>query len=162
MNDTKGPILTELLVKYADKTVHVPMRKLLEVLKLPSNYLQAGVAVKQDGTCLTALTDIEPSGEYPGIVVDGHDANGEKIYVARAELPSEDFPNAVTAMLYAGYENYETNEPVAVVRTSLMSREELNAAAQSGSGLPRKIVYINDDVACSRSDKHGIDQEHDG
>ena len=87
--------------------------------------------------------------EYPGINVDAtHDAH--KLYITNIELPSVTCPKAITARLYAGYDAFETDGPIAIVKHTLQDKATLKALttrAKEGKPMPTKLVYIDTDVS---------------
>ena len=123
-------ILTALNITEADNSVCA--------LKLTRNNL-----------LLTAMASDDL--DYPGITLDAKDANNQPIYLAQAELPNSDYPDAICARLYAGYAGCETDEPIAMVKTALLPPDVVQAKAELAPAC--KTVYL--------SKEHAVTDDYD-
>lgn len=101
------------------------------------------MTLKRDGRALTALASDDL--DYPGINLDGSDEHGQSIYLAQAELPNQDYPKAICVRLYAGYEQAETDEPLAMVRNDLM--EPIQVCVKGAAGPTPRTVYLDEKLA---------------
>lgn len=138
-----------VLLKYREnngplRTMSLSLHELSD--KLGLNHLtieSVGVAVSKDGRELTAM--ISGDEAYPSIAVDGEDGSGNALYLSHVELPNEDYPDAITARLYAGYANFESDEPMVIVAHKLYSDEKLQALANDppAARMNSKCVYVD-------------------
>lgn len=140
------------------------MEHLMHLLGLP-DIQEIGIRIEnQDNVQLDATASVDDT-KYPGIDVDAYDASGKQIYLTRAKLPNESFPDTVTAILYAGYACYEHNAPIAIVPTKLLNEKELAKRAdanQNANYSPTKLIHIDYDLArpCPWNDTEHL-REHD-
>lgn len=115
--------------------------------------LEIGLEVEKDDASLAAMTS-PFENDYPGITLDGTDSNGRTMFLAQCELPNVQYPDAVTARLYAGYEDCETDAPVVFMKHRLLGTPEVERrkaiAGTSGPRVRRKLVYVDGDLAESR------------
>lgn len=115
--------------------------------------LEIGLEVEKDGSSLVAMAS-PFENDYPGITLDGTDPDGRTMFLAQCELPSVQYPDTITARLYAGYETCETDEPVVFMKHRLLGTPEVERrkalAGASGPRVRRKLVYVDGDLAKSR------------
>lgn len=70
---------------------------------------------EKDGCRLEAT--VSSDSMYPGFSIDGY--NGDRpFWLANVELPNESYPHDFVARLYAGCADYETDEPIAMVKSN--------------------------------------------
>lgn len=143
------PTTTSIVLRWADRSreTEVGLEKLLELLgKDPSDPpVEAVLRVAREDCAMTA--SVEPKEkEYPGIAIDAEDARKQQLYVCRAEMPHEDLPDSIEARLYAGYADYETDAPIAMVKHRLNDMGYCEAGKDFGGD---KIVYVDTDLALS-------------
>lgn len=140
------------------------MEQLIQQLGLP-DIQEIGIRIEnQDGVQLDTTASVDDM-KYPGIDIDACDASGEQIYLTRAQLPNESFPDTITARLYAGYACYESNSPIATIPTRLLNKKELARRAdanQNAAYSPAKLIHIDYDLArpCPWNDTEHL-REHD-
>lgn len=150
--DTTAPVndyQESVLLKYREnngplRTMSLSLPELSDKLGLNHLVIKSmGVAVSKDGRELTAM--ISGGEAYPSIAVDGEDGSGNVLYLSHVELPNEDYPDAITARLYAGYANFESNEPIVIVAHKLYSDEKLQALANDppAARMNSKCVYVD-------------------
>lgn len=136
------------------------MEQLIQQLGIP-DIQEIGIRIEnQDNIELNTTASVHDM-KYPGVDIDACDASGEQIYLARAQLPNESFPDTVTARLYAGYACYESNSPIATVPTRLLNKKELARRADANYS-PAKLIHIDYDLArpCPWNDTGHL-REHD-
>lgn len=150
--DAKAPVndyRESILLKYREndgplRTMSLSLPELSD--KLGLNHLtieSVGVSVSKDGRELTAM--ISGDEAYPSIAVDGEDGSGNALYLSHVELPNEDYPDAITARLYAGYANFESDEPMVIVAHKLYSDKKLQELADDppAARMNSKCVYVD-------------------
>lgn len=138
-----------VLLKYREnneplRTMSLSLPELSDKLGLNHLVIESvGVSVSKDGRELTAM--ISGDEAYPSIAVDGEDGSGNALYLSHVELPNEDYPDAITARLYAGYANFESDEPMVIVAHKLYSDEKLQALANDppAARMNSKCVYVD-------------------
>lgn len=86
-----------------------------------------------------------PENEYAGIDVDAYTKNGQLYYLANFELPNMDYKNDITARLYAGNAEYETDAPIALAKHNIHPENQQEKYTSPDS--PTKIVYIDTELA---------------
>lgn len=110
--------------------------------------MELGIFVDKNGESLQA--SVQPKEQdYPGITVDGFDADGEQVYLANAELPNETYPQSIAARLYAGYAAYEFDGPIAIVTHGIRDAEQTKQRAAEQKQFT-KIVYVDPESAQHR------------
>lgn len=150
--DTKTPsndYQESVLLKYREndgplRTMSLSLPELSDKLGLNHLVIESvGVAVSKDGRELTAM--ISGDEAYPSIAVDGEDGSGNALYLSHVELPNEDYPDAITARLYAGYANFESDEPMVIVAHKLYSDKKLQELADDppAARMNSKCVYVD-------------------
>ena len=150
--DTKTPsndYQESVLLKYREndgplRTMTLSLPELSDKLGLSHLVIESvGVAVSKDGHELTAM--ISGDEAYPSIAVDGEDGSGNALYLSHVELPNEDYPDAITARLYAGYANFESDEPMVIVAHKLYSDKKLQELADDppAARMNSKCVYVD-------------------
>ncbi len=112
------------------------------------------VTLSQGNKSLFAIA--EPDEEYPAITVDG-EADEKKFFLANIELPNPMYPNDFTSRLYAGCANYETDGPIAIVKSRIDGKKPSGKAYVDGDILT-KIVYVDTDEAQYRPWKGDLTQ----
>lgn len=114
---------------------------------------EIGLEVEKNDASLTAVAS-PFENDYPGITLDGTDPDGRTLFLAQCELPNVQYPDTITARLYAGYEACETDEPVVFMKHRLLGTPEVERrktlAGASGPRVRRKLVYVDGDLAKSR------------
>lgn len=151
-----------LRIKRNDIEREIPLKDILEKFGIPLTDTDATVSLETEHEGVRLIVSTE-AGEkdYPGFNVDAKDRNGRDIYLANMEFPNESFPDSVATRLYAGYADFETDEPIALVRTRLRSVEEidrLDEATAAMNGM-RKYVHVDYDAAAVRNWKSNKDLE---
>lgn len=112
--------------------------------------LEVGLEVEKDDASLAAV--VSPfENDYPGITLDGTDPDARTLFLAQCELPNVQYPDTITARLYAGYEACETDEPIVFMKHRLLKTHEIERRAKlagaSGPRIRRKLVYVDGDLA---------------
>lgn len=112
--------------------------------------LEVGLEVEKDDASLAAV--VSPfENDYPGITLDGTDPDARTLFLAQCELPNVQYPDTITARLYAGYEACETDEPIVFMKHPLLKTHEIERRAKlagaSGPRIRRKLVYVDGDLA---------------
>ena len=146
-----------IAVRSDDKTTLIPVSELLRLTNLGPNASEIALVVEQAGTKLCAAASVGER-ECPNIMVDAVDSYGEDLYLANVQLPNEEYPSQITARLYAGYAKFETDQPIALVSTTLKDWQELAEAEyeiEKKQFVPKtRLVGINHDFAAPVSDRH--------
>lgn len=142
----------ELTYPNRREPIHIPLADILAWQGLKQMPLTATLALTRDNIKLEAQGNLE--NEYPGFLITAKDANGEPITLANAELPNADMPDTLTARLYAGYDAFETDCPIAEVETRLRTADEMmlmdRLNNRTGRGLT-KLINVDYDLAYVQS-----------
>ncbi len=149
MSNTEKPVTVNLHITYADgKSIAVSLPDLLKALGQNKAVSTIGLSVTQNQQSLVATLSPDES-DYPSITIDGVDKQNNPVYLTTVELPNADNPDAMTARLYAGVAEYETDEPIAFVRHKVDDPEFIqNHTRRKAAGEPvTKIVYVDTDAA---------------
>lgn len=99
--------------------------------------------VEHDGMKLVADTDAREE-EYRGITIAGY-AHNRDYNLASVELPGGMCPDSFTSMLYAGCTEYESDEPIACVKSSVEWLEPGCSLLEPPE--VTKCVYVEESVA---------------
>ena len=131
-----------------EQTFQISMADLAKLLQVPEKDIETvGTKVEQQGCSLE--TDMRVNdNDYPGVDVDGTSPRGT-FYLANVELPNADVPHAFTARLYAGCSEYETDSPIAMVKSDIHGVGKNQKAFTEDAELT-KIVYVDNQTAASR------------
>ena len=151
---------TGIELQIDNNKIVVPLQKLMSALGLnPDNPpVEINLYAEKNGERLVANVATRDD-EYVGIYIDGFDSDGNPLYLAHCELPTESAPDSIEARLYAGYADYETDVPIAVVTHDIRDRKRLHERAESNKGYT-KIVHVDTEVAQSRRMIEGMRIEH--
>lgn len=120
----KKPADVAVFIEFENTTVRIPINEIIKKFALGGNPNIAGITVTKDSRLLKSFTSLNEA-EYPSIYTDAEDENKETIWLANAELPNEDYPDSITARLYAGYEALGKDEPIEKVTVKLLTKQEL-------------------------------------
>lgn len=140
-----------------DGSVTITLDALLKqysALGLNADYLTVEL-VKNGKTLKVSINDDE---DYPSVAIDGSDQHDQEVYLAQAELPNEDYPDAFTARLYAGYAACETDEPIAMVKADILSKEQLQERTEAVKQRKKpylKTLSIDEDLVTIQTFENG-------
>ena len=136
-------IVLRLKTRYED--IAVPIASIARHMGLGGDVTEAELVVANKAGELSASVDATDC-QYPGLTIDGYNADGDQLWLAEAELPNESYPTAVSARLYAGYAGQEFDGPIALVKHDISK-----PPAPDGTKAPTKIVYVDTETAQYRS-----------
>lgn len=140
-----------LVIKTNKETRKIPIEEIFKEygISFPNSVC---LEMEHEGMKLLAETSVDEA-DYPGIDIDAKDKNGKDIYLANVEFPNETFPDAIAARLYAGYADFETDSPIALTKTVLREKDEvdrLDDVTATLNGM-RKYVHVDYDAAVARN-----------
>lgn len=139
----------EIIIKNGTDERHINIYWLLATLGLPIQPDQIGLQMTAKGISLRAVTEPKET-EYPGITVDGFDSAGRCLYLGNFEAPCPTYPNRIAARLYAGYEMFESDSPIAIITHDVKDENAVKRRTERASALGRplnKFVYVDSDLA---------------
>ena len=157
IQDVNGIALT--ISALGGKVKTLTLAELMQMAGFERNDKLCGVrfSTEKDGYKLVADASLDPN--YPGFNIDGY--NGDKLFwLANAETPNKSWPHDFVARLYAGAFDYETDAPIAMVKS--------NSEGVKTNGLPyspeenlTKNVFVDCDIAAMQVWKENGDMaEH--
>lgn len=85
--------------------------------------------------------------DYPGMYIGANSVAGT-FTLAEAELPNQDAPDSFTTRLYAGCETYESDSPIAIVKSKCDGKRQ-NGTKYSLEDPLTKIVYVDTSLAAA-------------
>lgn len=99
----------------------------------------------RDDCIITATTDPKEA-DYPGIMLDAYDKDGDQLYIGNVEMPNETYPSRIAARLYAGYAKFEVDAPIALITHDIKDTKAFLKYEEDFLHLnrqPIKQVYID-------------------
>lgn len=123
----------------------LPLGQLMKLAGFSKNAVPCMVqfSTQKDGRQLLADISLEP--DFPGIRISGY-SNKKMFDLAGVELPNEDNPNEFVARLYAGCTEYESDAPVAMVKSNADGMAPTGAPYTADDELT-KNVFVNRPIA---------------
>ena len=129
----------------AKDDVALPLDTLLRLANVEGEAIEVELVVATSDGELSASVDLLDK-YYPGMTLDGYDKDGNKLWLANADLPNEEDTKNIVARLYAGYSAREYDGPIAMA-THDISNPPSGRAAMTHTAVPTKIVYVDTTVA---------------
>lgn len=127
------------------KQMTLPLDQLMDLVGFDKKDVPYTVQISTQKADRQLKADVSLDPDYPGIHIEGY-SNGKLFDLVRAELPNETYPNEFVARLYAGCTEYESDSPIAMVKSNVDGVTPTGTPYTADDELT-KNVYINRPIA---------------